>query len=152
MLFSLFGASSNPTTLSRCLRTLGDLVRSGGVTSLVVSDHLVPWIAPLIVQIWARSGFDGIEEFWGCLRDFQVLEIGWDEALAQTDTTLATLCGKHFSGERDLLRHSKLFEGFKVQLGEDPIQARKGGLRAGGEGTSSISSLLSNLSAICNDY
>nr|GEV49543.1 hypothetical protein [Tanacetum cinerariifolium] len=32
-----------------------------------------------------------------------------------------------------VLRHSKLFEGFKVQLGEDLIQARRGGLRAGGE-------------------
>nr|GFA49268.1 hypothetical protein [Tanacetum cinerariifolium] len=31
------------------------------------------------------------------------------------------------------LRHSKLFEGFKVQLGEDLIQARRGGLRAGGD-------------------
>ncbi|GJW46184.1 hypothetical protein Tco_0077830 [Tanacetum coccineum] len=37
--------------------------------------------------------------------------------------------------EREIvvLRHSKLFEGLKVQLGEDPIQARRGGLRAGGE-------------------
>ncbi|GJZ35618.1 hypothetical protein Tco_0581435 [Tanacetum coccineum] len=29
-----------------------------------------------------------------------------------------------------VLRHSKLFEGFKVQLGEDLIQARRGGLRS----------------------
>ncbi|GJS96910.1 hypothetical protein Tco_0803878 [Tanacetum coccineum] len=29
----------------------------------------------LIVQIWARSGFDGIEEFLGCLRDCQVFSI-----------------------------------------------------------------------------
>ncbi|GJX77391.1 hypothetical protein Tco_0324202, partial [Tanacetum coccineum] len=36
-----------------------------------------------------------------------------------------------------VLRHLKLFEGFKVQLGEYPIQAQRGGLRAGGEGTSS---------------
>ncbi|GJS93210.1 hypothetical protein Tco_0800178 [Tanacetum coccineum] len=32
-----------------------------------------------------------------------------------------------------VLPHSKLFEGFKVHLGEDPIQARRGGLRARGE-------------------
>nr|GFA39743.1 hypothetical protein [Tanacetum cinerariifolium] len=38
---------------------------------------------------------------------------------------------------KTILRHSKLFEGFKVQLGEDPIQARRGGIRARGEGTSS---------------
>nr|GEW33345.1 hypothetical protein [Tanacetum cinerariifolium] len=37
LLLSLFGVSSNPTTLSRYLRTLGDLVRSSGVTSLVRS-------------------------------------------------------------------------------------------------------------------
>ncbi|GJT00600.1 hypothetical protein Tco_0821769 [Tanacetum coccineum] len=30
---------------------------------------------------------------------------------------------------KTVLRHSKLFEGFKVQLGEDPIRARRGGLR-----------------------
>nr|GEX03124.1 putative reverse transcriptase domain-containing protein [Tanacetum cinerariifolium] len=36
----------------------------------------------------------------------------------------------------DSLCHSKLFEGFKGQLGEDRIQARRGGLRAGGEGMS----------------
>ncbi|GJZ81332.1 hypothetical protein Tco_0646326 [Tanacetum coccineum] len=59
----------------------------------------------MIVQIWARSGFDRIEEFLGCLRDCQTVS-----------------------------RHLKLFEGFKVQLGEDPIQAQRGGLRAGGEG------------------
>ncbi|GKC24729.1 hypothetical protein Tco_1026879 [Tanacetum coccineum] len=29
-----------------------------------------------------------------------------------------------------VLRHSKLIEGFNVQLGEDPIRARRGGLRA----------------------
>ncbi|GKC48396.1 hypothetical protein Tco_1066118 [Tanacetum coccineum] len=40
LLLSLFRASSNPTTLSRCLRTLGNLVRSGGVTSLVPSRVL----------------------------------------------------------------------------------------------------------------
>ncbi|GKD35731.1 hypothetical protein Tco_1251240 [Tanacetum coccineum] len=34
---------------------------------------------------------------------------------------------------KTVLRHSKLFEGFKVQLGEDLIQARRGGLQAGGE-------------------
>ncbi|GJZ02735.1 putative ribonuclease H-like domain-containing protein [Tanacetum coccineum] len=34
---------------------------------------------------------------------------------------------------KTVLRHSKLFEGLNVQLGEDPIQARRGGLRAGGE-------------------
>ncbi|GJZ43189.1 hypothetical protein Tco_0590444 [Tanacetum coccineum] len=32
-----------------------------------------------------------------------------------------------------VLRHSKLLEGFKVQLGEDPIRDRRGGLRAGEE-------------------
>ncbi|GKD59723.1 hypothetical protein Tco_1297232 [Tanacetum coccineum] len=37
LILSMFGVSSNPTTLSRYLRTLGDLVRSGGVTSLVRS-------------------------------------------------------------------------------------------------------------------
>ncbi|GJR21432.1 putative reverse transcriptase domain-containing protein [Tanacetum coccineum] len=62
---SLFGASLNPATLSRCLRTLGDLVRRGGVTSLVLQ------MVPLIVQIWARSGFDRIEEFLGYLKDYQ---------------------------------------------------------------------------------
>ncbi|GJV97926.1 hypothetical protein Tco_1549503 [Tanacetum coccineum] len=34
---------------------------------------------------------------------------------------------------KTVLRHSKLFKGFKVQLGEYPIQAQRGGLRAGGE-------------------
>ncbi|GJR72988.1 hypothetical protein Tco_0085353 [Tanacetum coccineum] len=34
---------------------------------------------------------------------------------------------------KTVLRHSKLFEGFKVQLGEDPVRARKGGLQAGEE-------------------
>nr|GEV92827.1 hypothetical protein [Tanacetum cinerariifolium] len=38
LLLSLSGASSNPTTLSRYLRALGNLVRSGGVTSLVCSS------------------------------------------------------------------------------------------------------------------
>ncbi|GKA16366.1 hypothetical protein Tco_0696113, partial [Tanacetum coccineum] len=77
LLPSLFGASSNPTTLSRYLQTMCDLVRRGGVASLV------PRMAPLIVQIWARSGFDRIEEFFGYLRDCQELY-----------TTFSTLAGK----------------------------------------------------------
>ncbi|GJR72986.1 hypothetical protein Tco_0085351 [Tanacetum coccineum] len=40
-------------------------------------------MVPLIVQIWARSGFDSIEEFLGCLRDCQELY-----------TMFSTLAGK----------------------------------------------------------
>nr|GEW11105.1 hypothetical protein [Tanacetum cinerariifolium] len=36
-----------------------------------------------------------------------------------------------------VFRHLKLFKGFKVQLGEDPIRDRRVGLRVGEEGTSS---------------
>nr|GEV32234.1 hypothetical protein [Tanacetum cinerariifolium] len=36
-----------------------------------------------------------------------------------------------------VFRHLKLFKGFKVQLGEDPIRDRRGGLRVEEEGTSS---------------
>nr|GEW28319.1 hypothetical protein [Tanacetum cinerariifolium] len=36
---------------------------------------------------------------------------------------------------KTVLRNSKLFEGFKVQLGEDPIQARRKGIQAREEGT-----------------
>nr|GEW73252.1 reverse transcriptase domain-containing protein [Tanacetum cinerariifolium] len=39
---------------------------------------------------------------------------------------------------KTVLHLSKLFEGFKIQLGEDPIQARRGGLRAGGEGLKTL--------------
>ncbi|GKA64389.1 hypothetical protein Tco_0763995 [Tanacetum coccineum] len=78
-----------------------------------------------------------------------LLKIGWDKALAQKPVIVGAShvlrddrrnCiprslpwQESFGKEGDLLRHSKLFEGFKVQLGEDPIQARRGGLRAGGE-------------------
>nr|GEW34245.1 myosin heavy chain-related protein [Tanacetum cinerariifolium] len=46
----------------------GDAARSGGVTALAGPDLglivAVPRMAPLIVQIWARSGFDGIKKFF----------------------------------------------------------------------------------------
>ncbi|GJU99742.1 hypothetical protein Tco_1329013 [Tanacetum coccineum] len=38
---------------------------------------------------------------------------------------------------KTVLRHSKIFKGFKVQFRKELIQARRGGLRARGEGTSS---------------
>ncbi|GJX34379.1 hypothetical protein Tco_0245936 [Tanacetum coccineum] len=86
-------------------------------------------MAPLIVQIWTRSGFDEIKEFLGCLKDCQFCRRPYREgfgAFAWRIPILVTV-------SKTVLRHSKLFEGFKVQLGEDPIQARRGGLRARGE-------------------
>ncbi|GJX66717.1 probable xyloglucan endotransglucosylase/hydrolase protein 30 [Tanacetum coccineum] len=86
------------------------------------------------------KGFDGIEEFLGCLKDCQFRRRPYREgfgAFAWRIPILVTVL-------KTVLRHSKLFEGFKVQLGEDPIQARRGGLGAGREGTSS------SLSVECN--
>ncbi|GJT85108.1 hypothetical protein Tco_1066825 [Tanacetum coccineum] len=44
------------------------------VYEVVSENPVVPWMASLIVQIWARSGFDEIKEFLRCLRDCQVLD------------------------------------------------------------------------------
>nr|GEV66987.1 uncharacterized mitochondrial protein AtMg00810-like [Tanacetum cinerariifolium] len=87
-----------------------------------------------IKDLHARSGFDEIKEFLGCLKDFQVLDNLFQHKLKHYVKAFAWQIPILVTVLKTVLHHSELFKGFKVQLGEDPIQARMGGLRAGGEG------------------
>ncbi|GJR68261.1 hypothetical protein Tco_0014326 [Tanacetum coccineum] len=91
----------------------------------------------LIHKKGRRVGFYEIKEFLGCLKDCQVL-----------DNLLSMPCPEGFGAfawripllvtvSKTTLCHSKLFQGFNVQLGEVPIQAQRGDLRARGDDTSS---------------
>ncbi|GKA15867.1 hypothetical protein Tco_0695614 [Tanacetum coccineum] len=81
----------------------------------------VPRMAPLIVQIWTRSGFDEIEEFLGCLKDFQELY-----------TTFSTLAGKLWWRGRSWvfeLNKSDLCPSFIEGLTAKDLRPSRGGLR-----------------------
>ncbi|GJX68382.1 reverse transcriptase domain-containing protein [Tanacetum coccineum] len=67
-------------------------------------------MAPLIVQIWARSGFDRIEEFLGCLKDCQfyatqnyskVSKYNWEKILFKLE-------GEAFEPEGRILNKSEV--------------------------------------------
>ncbi|GJU37483.1 hypothetical protein Tco_1185837 [Tanacetum coccineum] len=179
LLLSLFEASSNPTTLLRYLQTLGDLVRSGGVTSLRFDDFIVGFYesrtnhkgrisrSGSTISKWRVSkgsgGKHGSSYKWSFsgpmdgatdCANMGTIRLRWDLRVLGMLEGLPKNCIPHSLPWPDregfeafawripilvtiskiVLRHLKLFKGFKVQLGKEPIQARRGGLRAGGEG------------------
>nr|GEX09686.1 hypothetical protein [Tanacetum cinerariifolium] len=82
LLLSMFEASSNPTTLSHCLRALGDLVQSGGVTSLTNHRDRISRTGGMISKwrVFRRSGGKYSSSYRWSFSDIGVgyMRLRWD--------------------------------------------------------------------------
>ncbi|GKA51647.1 hypothetical protein Tco_0744843 [Tanacetum coccineum] len=98
-------------------------------------------MAPLIVQIWARSGFEGIEEFLWCRNEME-------RGLAQMPVIMGVSHDLMYDFRNCVPLSSEAsprrVRVFAWQIPilynweDDPVRARRGGLQAGEEGTSSV--------------